>query len=163
MTVSVHPAVEPPDITAYRRTIRRGRPHAQQYARLLGIRTDDPLILIRHLRKGLRYAALDRFQHNSAFSIRDLADTLQIPLRTLHRRKAAGRLHPDESDRLVRTARVFGRALELCEGDAEAARRWLTTRHRALGNATPLSLVTTEIGAREVEDLIGRLEHGIPS
>ena len=57
--------------------------------------------------------------------------------------------------------RVFGRALELFEGDSQAAERWLSSPRAALGGATPLELAKTEAGAREVEALIGRLEHGV--
>jgi putative toxin-antitoxin system antitoxin component (TIGR02293 family) len=74
-----------------------------------------------------------------------------------------GRLQPDESDRLVRAARIFAQAVGLFEGDEEAARRWLTSPQPALGGSTPWDYAATEIGAREVENLIGRLEHGIPS
>ena len=34
---------------------------------------------------------------------------------------------------------------------------------RALGGATPLGFARTEPGVREVEDLLGRIEYGIPS
>ena len=70
---------------------------------------------------------------------------------------------PRESDRLGRLARLFGRAHDLFEGDADAAREWLTTPQRALGNIVPLELGKTDIGATEVEILIGRLEYGIPA
>jgi putative toxin-antitoxin system antitoxin component (TIGR02293 family) len=58
---------------------------------------------------------------------------------------------------------VFASALSLFEGDADAARRWLTTAQPALGGDKPLEYAATEVGAREVEDLIGRLEYGISS
>jgi putative toxin-antitoxin system antitoxin component (TIGR02293 family) len=76
------------------------------------------------------------------------------------RRRREGRLLPAESDRLLRAARVWGLALELFEGDADAARRWLAAPSRALGGKPPLEVARTEIGAREVEQLVGRLEHG---
>ena len=88
---------------------------------------------------------------------------VQLPARTLARRKAAGRLEREESDRLLRASRVFGRALELFEGDADAAREWLLDRQPLLGGLVPLELATTDVGAAEVERLIGRLEHGIPA
>ena len=56
---------------------------------------------------------------------------------------------------------VFGRALELFEGDARVAERWLSSPKRALGGAVPYELAKTEAGVREVEGLIGRLEHGV--
>ena len=86
---------------------------------------------------------------------------VQISPRTLARRKDEGRLRPDESDRLVRVARIFGRAIDLFEGNAPAARQWLGKPNTALGGASPLEMVTSEVGAREIVGLIGRLEHGV--
>ena len=60
-----------------------------------------------------------------------------------------------------KAAALFALVLELFEGDAEGARRWLRTPQRGLGGAVPLELASTEIGARLVENLIGQLEHGI--
>lgn len=56
--------------------------------------------------------------------------------------------------------RVLGKALGLFDGDLRAAERWLSTPKRALGVAVPSELAETEEGARAVEALIGRLEHG---
>jgi len=58
-------------------------------------------------------------------------------------------------------ANIFEKAVDLFEGDAKAAIAWLQRRQRALGNKPPFELARTELGAREVEDLIGRLEHGV--
>jgi putative toxin-antitoxin system antitoxin component (TIGR02293 family) len=77
-----------------------------------------------------------------------LASVIGIPERTLARRKAAGKLKPDESERLLRVSNLFERCVELFEGDVTAAVNWLVS-------------TKTELGAREVEDLIGRLNGGI--
>jgi putative toxin-antitoxin system antitoxin component (TIGR02293 family) len=66
-----------------------------------------------------------------------------------------------ESERSVRFARLYQKVIDLFEGDAVGARTWLSSPHRALAGGVPLSLAETEAGAREVEDLIGRLEHGV--
>jgi putative toxin-antitoxin system antitoxin component (TIGR02293 family) len=79
------------------------------------------------------------------------------------RRKRSGRLSPAESERLLRLSRVFEAALSLYDGDRDGAREWLQTSIPALGDQSPLALARTEPGAREVEDLIGRIEHGIVS
>jgi len=68
-----------------------------------------------------------------------------------------------ESERLLRLAGVLEKAAALFEGDAAAARHWLQTPNHALGNVAPLTFAQTEIGARAVEDLIDRLEYGVPS
>jgi putative toxin-antitoxin system antitoxin component (TIGR02293 family) len=133
------------------------------YAALLGLRTYEPLRLYQQVRRGLTYGAFERLQRNTALPARTLAELAEIPARTLARRREEGRLDPDESDRLLRVARVFGRALELFEGDPTAARRWLSAPQPALGGMIPLELAKTDVGAREVEQLVGRLEHGIPS
>lgn len=83
--------------------------------------------------------------------------------RTLARRREEARLHPEESDRLIRAARVFSRALDLFGGDLPSARGWFLRPQPALGGATPLDYAASELGSREVENLIGRLEHGIPT
>jgi len=151
------------DIAAYRARIRSGRPTSYYYVSLLGLKIHNPLELVESIRKGLSFEALERFQRNLALSMKDLAEVIQIRTRTLNRRKEEGRLQPDESDRLVRASRVFGKALELFEGDVQAARRWLAAPQKALGGERPLAAAGTDVGAREVENLIGRLEHGIPS
>jgi putative toxin-antitoxin system antitoxin component (TIGR02293 family) len=94
-------------------------------------------------------------------SMDEMAGLVQIRPRTLDRRKKEGWLRPEESDRLLRASRVFGRAIALFEGDGEGALGWLSTPQMALGGAVPLEMARTEIGAREVEGLIGRLEHGV--
>jgi len=96
-------------------------------------------------------------------SAKAIAELIQIPTRTLTRRKSEGKLAPEESDRLVRASRIFGRAMELFEGDSRAARGWLTSAQPALGGLVPLEIARTDVGASEVESLIGRLEYGIPS
>ena len=55
--------------------------------------------------------------------------------------------------------RFFGKTLELFQGDARAAEKWLSFPKRALGGAVPAELANTEEGAREVEALIDRIEH----
>ena len=151
------------DLAEIRSRIRLGRRQGHFYAALLGLRTYEPLQLFEQVRKGLRYSAFVRFQRNTNLSMKALSELTQIRSRTLTRRKATGKLDPQESDRLLRASRLFGRALELFEGDDEAARDWLLSEQPALGGFAPLELAKSEIGAQEVESLIGRLEYGIPS
>ena len=60
-----------------------------------------------------------------------------------------------------RVERVFAAALALFEGDEAAARRWMGRPQPAFGGVMPSEYAKTEAGAREVEDLIGRLENGV--
>ena len=66
----------------------------------------------------------------------------------------------EESSKLLRLARVLGRANEVFE-DPAAALNWLRSPNSALGGPTPLSLLDTDIGAESVRDTLGRIEHGV--
>ena len=79
---------------------------------------------------------------------------------TLHRRKQSGRLETSESERVVRFARLFGLAMEVIESEA-GAREWLKAPNPATAGEAPLSYADTEFGAREVEYVLGRLDHGV--
>jgi putative toxin-antitoxin system antitoxin component (TIGR02293 family) len=151
------------DLNEIRARISSGHTAGHYYVALLGLRSYEPLAVYQHVRKGLAYSSFVRFQRNTSLSARAIADLIQIPTRTLTRRKSEGRLAPEESDRLVRASRIFGRAMELFEADTEAARAWLTSAQPALGGLAPLELARTDVGANAVESLIGRLEYGIPS
>lgn len=111
--------------------------------------------------KGFSFKALVKLQQATDLTSQQLADTLGIPSRTLLRRKTEGRLDRDESDKLVRLSRVFGKTLALFEGNQAQAKHWLSAPQLALGGASPLKMASTEVGAREVEALIGRMEHGV--
>ena len=129
--------------------------------RSLNIPHMDTLRIIDHLQQGLPIESLDHFMSASDFSLETIARAVQIPVRTLRRRRKQGRLRPDESDRLYRFAGVFEKCLELFDGNREAAKHWLVSPARALAGHSPLELAETEVGARTVEDLIGQLEHGV--
>jgi putative toxin-antitoxin system antitoxin component (TIGR02293 family) len=128
---------------------------------LLGVRAADAAQLLARVERGFPFTALERFKATSELSWEEIAAAVQVPLRTLTRRRGEGRLQPAESDRLLRAARLFQLVLDLFEGDRVAARRWLASPQRALGGRTPLAFARTETGAREVERLVGRLEHGV--
>jgi len=131
------------------------------YARQLGLEVSDLWSLIDKVEAGFAYDTFRRFMAQTLIAKSQLAELVGIAERTLSRRKDAGWLTPDESERLLRVARVFGSAVALFEGDRETARRWLSTPKRALGARVPLEMIKTEVGAREVEDLILRIEHGV--
>lgn len=130
-------------------------------ARLLGIPASDTSTLIRRVRQGFPFATLERLQHAFALSTDEVTTLVQIPTRTITRRKASGRLKADESDRVLRAVRLMHRATVLFNNDPAAAKTWMTIPQRGLGGAVPLELAGTEVGAREVEDALGRIEDGV--
>lgn len=88
-------------------------------------------------------------------------DQIVIPRRTLNHRRAHGRrLTLDESDCLLRIARVTADA-EAAFANSEKARRWLRTPSRPLGHAVPLQKLRTSAGADLVREELVRIRHGI--
>jgi putative toxin-antitoxin system antitoxin component (TIGR02293 family) len=121
-----------------------------------------PAKLIQSLKTGLPIAELDDLRTSLDISIERLVPMLGISKATLHRRMTTGRLDSAESDRVVRFAKLMGKAIEVMESP-ENARKWLSANQVGLGGAIPLEYAETEVGAREVENLLGRIEYGVYS
>ena len=141
--------------------LEKGQPGANSYVVLLGLDTFDSPRLLQSVERGFPYVTFDHLVANTSLDPGETLILVGIPSRTLTRRRSEGRFHQDESDRLLRASRIFAHALQLFEGDREAAKEWLSRPQKALGELTPLSIARTEVGALEVERLIGRLEHGV--
>jgi putative toxin-antitoxin system antitoxin component (TIGR02293 family) len=129
--------------------------------RTLGLKASSSGDLIRQVRRGFSFHALLDLESRSGVSLTEIASIIDLPPRTLARRKSSGRLSSDESEKLLRLSAVFEQAVDLFEGDRSGALKWLTSPKRVLENQTPLAYSRTELGAREVENLMGRLEHGV--
>lgn len=151
------------------REIKSGRQNrlrdaqAIPYAARIGVRVNDTQDLIHRVEQGFSYQAFERMRTLLGLSSAELSALLQIPKRTLTRRRQTGKFAPDESERLLRLSRVLDSAFELFEGKHPPAVEWLHSANRALGGEVPIKMARTEIGALEVENLIGRLEYGVSS
>lgn len=115
---------------------------------------------VAEIRAGLPFAGFLELQAALGLSGTALGDLIGIPARTLQRRREEGRLSKEESDRLDRVRRLHRQAVATL-GSQEAARSWLTRPQMALAGFTPLDLADTGAGAREVENLLGRLDYGV--
>lgn len=115
---------------------------------------------VERIREGLPMVEFVALQELLGLGAEELAQHLTISRSTLVRRRKGGRLDMQESDRLLRYARLYARAQAVLQDDM-AARDWLKQPARALGFVTPLTFAETETGAREVEALLGRIEHGV--
>jgi putative toxin-antitoxin system antitoxin component (TIGR02293 family) len=83
-----------------------------------------------------------------------------VPEATFKRRR--DRLSAAESERTERIARVIATA-EYTWDDRDDARRFLTSPHPALDDRTPIDAALTELGARQVEEILGKIFHGLPA
>jgi putative toxin-antitoxin system antitoxin component (TIGR02293 family) len=122
-----------------------------------------PAKLVEALQVGLPFRELLELQTRLAVSADKLAPMLGISKATFHRRKGgAAKLPPAVSDRVVRYARLLGQALRVF-GNLDSAKQWLGAPQFGLGGAVPLDYARSEVGAREVENLLGRIEYGVYS
>ncbi len=111
------------------------------------------------IRQGFPQSVVEQVMHAAGLTLKELAATLDLSARSLQRRRREGRLARYESDRVYRLARIVAFAKHYL-GDAPNAKRWLRRPNRALGGSTPLELVDTELGARTVENVLGRIAYG---
>ena len=116
--------------------------------------------LIKRVQCGLRFKELETLRGHLGLTMEQMGEKLGFARATLHRRKIAGRLTPDESDKVNRFAHLFRIATQVL-GDEERARLWLSFPQYGLGGVVPLNYAGTEVGAREVENLLGRIEYGV--
>ena len=110
------------------------------------------------IREGFPHAVLEELMEASGLTLKELAHALDLSTRSLQRRRR-GRLARFESDRLYRMARVLALARESL-GDEARANRWLKRANHALGGLAPIAAIDTELGARQVENLLGRIAYG---
>ena len=110
------------------------------------------------IRDGFPHAVLEELMRASGLTLKELADALDLSPRSLQRRRR-GRLARFESDRLYRLARLLALAHENL-GDAARASRWFKRTNHALGGLAPIAAIDTELGARQVENLLGRIAYG---
>ena len=116
--------------------------------------------VIREIENGLPVSSFTAIRNDLGITDKELAQVIRVPKSTLAVRKKRGRFSFEESERLYRIQRLLRKAVDVF-GDLEMARKWLKDKAYGLGDVSPLEFAKTEIGAREVENLLGRLEHGV--
>ncbi len=136
------------------------KPSAGLFIRL-GFGSDKGVDVVDSIRLGLSVDVVDKLTEELDLPQSTLLGLIGLPSATLTRRRRTKRLTSHESDRVYRIAIAYRAAVRLFEGDASAARHWLNESAKALGGNTPLEHLDTEAGAAEVQDLIGRIEHGV--
>ena len=115
---------------------------------------------IQEIRNGLPVETFFQLQEKLGVGTAQLAEVVDIPVRTLRRRKDEGRLTKEESDRLDRVRNLLNRATDVFDSET-SARAWLTRPQTGLAGFVPLELADTGAGIREVENLLGRIDYGV--
>ena len=128
---------------------------------VLGRRITSVHDMMEMLTQGLPKAALRHTVHRVFRQPREANTILYrvVPEATYKRRRH--RLRANESERTERLARVIAAAEQVWDS-AEDAHLWLRTPHPELDNRSPLECAFTELGARQVEELLDRIFYGLP-
>ena len=117
--------------------------------------------LLERIRSGLPHVALVNVANLLGLSVDALIQRLDLSPRTMARRHATTVvLNPVESESVVRAARLYQLTMQVL-GSHDKAKMWLGRESRALGGRVPLSFLDTSYGTRLVEDVLGRLDHGV--
>jgi len=124
----------------------------------------SPLAWTAQIERGFPFHALDRLKEALGLNDREISCALDVSAKTASRWRHAEktRLPVSVSDRIYRFARLFALAEQVLE-DKDAARGWMHDEQVGLGGRSPIELMRTEAGAREVESLLVRIEHGVLS
>jgi len=118
--------------------------------------------LIEAITNGLPASLVRELARRMGVTLEDLAGLLRLNPRTLQRRLGEGVFDLSESERLWELARLFYRAMQVLESEAGAV-HWFKNPIQALGWATPLAYARTAVGLRELDNILGRIEHGVYS
>ena len=145
---------------------------AETVIKLLGVETainqtsqqsDTTHKLTRMVRQGLPPSAAEHIAEYYGLSYQQVSELIGISIRTLERHRRENKpLSPVQSDRLLRYARVAARTEAVFE-NTWAAQNWLKRANPALGGEIPMYLLDTEMGAKQVDDVLVRIEYGVYS
>ena len=145
---------------------------AETVIKLLGVekainqtshQSDTTHKLTRMVRQGLPPSAAEHIAEYYGLSYQQVSELIGISIRTLERHRRENKpLSPVQSDRLLRYARVAARTEAVFE-NTWAAQNWLKRANPALGGEIPMYLLDTEMGAKQVDDVLVRIEYGVYS
>lgn len=112
------------------------------------------------IERGVPLSALEEFAKYSGIGLKELLEVV-IPPRTLkHRKERKEPLSLDESDRLARVARLYDLAVKVF-GNPEKAHRWLSRSKARFEERSPLAMMRTELGGRQVEEMLYQIDEGV--
>lgn len=128
----------------------------------MGLAAESAQQMIQAVKEGIPVRSFSLLAKLLGVSEAALAEVVGLSSSTLGRRKRSGRLSAEESEHVLRVARLLELAVQTF-GDLESASAWFRDENLSLGGATPLRYADTEVGAREVENLLGRIRYGVYS
>jgi putative toxin-antitoxin system antitoxin component (TIGR02293 family) len=120
-----------------------------------------PYVVIDKARQGVLRSEADQVASMARLTDIELARILNMSVRNLHRLKTDDKLARDSSERLLLLTNLLRHGLNVFDNDTETLSDWLRSPIRELNSQSPLNLLDTTTGFGLVDDVLGRIEHGI--
>ena len=117
------------------------------------------LEMVQTVRRGAGLAEVQEILDTGTLTATEL-DHVVLPRKTLAHRRKLGSLTPEQADRLRRVRRILDMAADTF-GSQDKAGIWLRRPSAVLSGERPLDLLDTDAGTRMVENLLGRIDHGV--
>jgi putative toxin-antitoxin system antitoxin component (TIGR02293 family) len=127
--------------------------------KVVGMPVTCDLDIARLIRDGLPVDVIDRLIGDRTVTPDEVRRIIMAPKAIVVRRRKGG-LTPEQSERVIRAARIIAEALETF-GSRDKALTWMRRACAVLGGKAPIDLLDTEEGAGLVESLLGRIAHGL--
>ena len=121
----------------------------------------SPYTVIDKSRQGMLRSEVDEVAALAGLADVELARIMNMSVRNLHRLRAEDKLARDASERLLLLTNLLRHGLAVFDDDAQTLAEWLRSPIRELNNQSPLYLLDTTTGFGLVDDVLGRIEHGI--
>jgi putative toxin-antitoxin system antitoxin component (TIGR02293 family) len=142
---------------------RKGRTTARKlrdrFEDVVGTRAGSEQNVVRLVESGLPLSVLDRL-FDRGLSKQEVFNVV-IPARTLkHRKSKRQPLSKEESERVVRAARILARANSVL-GDDTSALAWLRSPKKRFEGRAPIEMLATEPGGRLVEEMLIQIDEGM--
>lgn len=129
----------------------------------LQIPPESPFALVQSSRQGMLRSQVDEVAALVGLTDKEMAFALSMTPRNLHRLKADQRFGVDVSERLLLLKNLLLHALDTFDGRQATVLAWLRAPIRELANQTPMELLDTVTGFGLVDDVLGRLDYGLPA
>lgn len=123
----------------------------------------SPFNVVNNSRQGILRSQVDEVAALVGLTDKEMAYALNMTPRNLHRLRNDQRFGTDASERLLLLKNLLLHALDTFEGRKATVLQWLRTPIRELANQTPLQLLDTVTGFTLVDDVLGRLDYGLPA
>ncbi|MBK9256941.1 MAG: DUF2384 domain-containing protein [Saprospiraceae bacterium] len=124
------------------------------------VASDISLASVKFARDGVTVAYMWSIAEKLGLSLQDISYVLHVSVRTIQRFQPTDKLDSDASSKVIQLASLLKFGTDVF-GDEASFRTWLRSGLQVFEDKSPLELLDTPFGFQLVEQVLGRIEHGI--